>query len=922
MSLSDAVDNDSPQYPAVVQGARNNMAKFKDCVLLTRVGKFYELYLEQAEEYAPLLDIKLASKKTNMGRVAMAGFPHMQLDKYLKVLVQELNKNVAISEEYPIPPSRKATSGGLLFDRIVKRVVTPGTLIDESFLDPLRNNYLLAFHLDFPTENTNDLSDQRLAMLHGEASVGLAWTDLSTGQFFLNSTTLSGLPTSLARINAREILLDPNTPRAILETCVPELFAAHVGHTLTYLKPDNAEFQKSSWDQMFEVGLSEDLSINSAEGNAMNLLLTYAQSNVDATSLKLQSPIRPNFRDIMAIDRSSLRGLEILETSRDGLHQGSLLHAVRRTITKGGARLLRAWLTTPSASLPEIESRHDLVSALIFLPTLRQDLTSFLRRTHDTIRLIQRIALNRSEPDDLICLARAIQATEGIHDALFKALRTDSEIPAQQETVLRSLASRIDLYGPLELSKRITEAIDEDGLDQMHRQEEEAELDAIDLTKRALIAKGTEEDMEVLPSKSRRSRPVSTKEQNISYEDTWIMRRTASAALRKLHKELGELRSEKDELTQRLQEQLKAPSLTLKWSPTLGYFAHVKGADKASLDHLNARVVSSSKSTKSLVLSGWSRLGADMDQVKSHIRDEELKVLHKLRDEVRQNIVKLRSNASVLDEVDVASSFALLAKENHLVRPIMNEGTRTVVYGGRHPTVELGLAKSGRQFVRNDCSLGMEEQIWLVTGPNMAGKSTFLRQNALITILAQVGSFVPAEYAELGIVDKIFSRVGAADDLFRDQSTFMVEMLETAEILKNSTPRSFVIMDEVGRGTSPKDGMSIAYACLHHLHYINKCRTLFATHFHDLADMTRAFDRLACYCTRVDAEDGSFSFVHRLEKGVNREPHALDVARLAGLPEQALSTAAATLVHLNERRLEASSVQYNTSYVAKIGANN
>ena len=219
--------------------------------------------------------------------------------------------------------------------------------------------------------------------------------------------------------------------------------------------------------------------------------------------------------------------------------------------------------------------------------------------------------------------------------------------------------------------------------------------------------------------------------------------------------------------------------------------------------------------------------------------------------------------------------------------------------GGRHPTVKLGLEEQGRSFVSNDLLLGDKERIWLVTGPNMAGKSTFLRQNALITILAQVGSYVPAEHAEIGLVDQIFSRIGAADDLFRDQSTFMVEMLETAAILRQATHRSFVIMDEVGRGTTPEDGTAVGYACLHHLYHVNKSRTLFATHFHALADMTQDFPHLARYCTDViEDETGSFSFVHRLRPGVNRQSHALKVARLAGLPELALDVAKVVLHQL------------------------
>jgi DNA mismatch repair ATPase MutS len=304
------------------------------------------------------------------------------------------------------------------------------------------------------------------------------------------------------------------------------------------------------------------------------------------------------------------------------------------------------------------------------------------------------------------------------------------------------------------------------------------------------------------------------------------------------------------------------------------------------------RSVSSSRSTRSFHHPEWTQLGQKIDQAKIRIRAEEQQVFLRLREQVVVNLVKLRRNATVLDELDIACSFATLAEEQALVRPILNTSSVHKIIAGRHPTVQGGLKEQGRSFVTNNCFVGDRENIWLITGPNMGGKSTFLRQNALITIMAQVGSYVPAEYAEIGIVDQIFSRVGSADNLYRDQSTFMVEMLETAAILRNATPRSFVVMDEIGRGTTPNDGVAIAFACLHHLYHVNKCRTLFATHFHSVAKLSEDMNGVGFYCTDlIEDGTGGFSYVHRLRKGVNRESHALKVARLAGLPEAAIGVA-------------------------------
>ena len=342
-----------------------------------------------------------------------------------------------------------------------------------------------------------------------------------------------------------------------------------------------------------------------------------------------------------------------------------------------------------------------------------------------------------------------------------------------------------------------------------------------------------------------------------------------------------------------------AQSLTLRWTPGLGHICHVRGAkdvQQSVQNSTSARNLRTTRTTRCFYLPEWSTLGDQIDNAKMLIKAEEQRVFQKLREQVVKNLVKLRRNATVLDELDIACSFAIVAKEQGFVRPILNSGRIHKVFGGKHPTVKEGLEEQGRSFVANDCVVGEKERIWLITGPNMAGKSTFLRQNALITILAQVGSFVPAEYAEIGVVDHMFSRIGSADNLFRDQSTFMVEMLETAVILKQATPRSFVIMDEIGRGTTPEDGVAVGYACLHHLYHTIQCRTLFATHFHALADMTRELEGVGCYCTDVaEGPKGSFSYVHRLRRGVNRQSHALKVARLAGRLSEMETIAALTV---------------------------
>ncbi|PGG98963.1 hypothetical protein AJ79_08738 [Helicocarpus griseus UAMH5409] len=896
--------NDAPQYPTVIQGAKNNMLKFNNCVLLTRVGNFYELYFEQAEEYSALLNLKLAQKKTSVGPVPMAGFPFFQLDRFLKILVQDLNKYVAISEEFANNVVGKAKPGGLQFDRKVARIVTPGTLIDEKFMDPYENNFLLSVYMaDAKLDEAEKLSPEQHPSISGSRPVGLSWLDLSTGDFFTQRTTAQMLPSAIARIGAREIVIDQNVDDKIRQE-MQVVVGQDQQHLLTSFSCPKETRSLCDWSSVFESPITSEAAaaFTSEETAACSILLEYVQVQTQGVKMKLQAPRRRHLDESMTIDRNSLRGLEILETARDGLGKGSLLHAVRRTSTKSGARLLRDRLTSPSASLHVINERLDLVSTFLRDEDLRQNIILFLKRSYDAQRLVQKFSLGRGDPDDLICLSKAIQASQEIKSILLQNIdQISNQPPESEQNVTRSLCSMVDrlnLDGPEALSQRILAAIDEEGLLQKQRIEDDAAADAAALAQEVMLNEGSSEELETMPKKVKSQRAAKPKETNGNEQaerSTWIMRRDASSNLQKLHDALDSLNAEKSGLTKKLRETAGTDNLNLKWTPGLGHIVHMKGvkASQASAEALGAtRTVSSSKSTRSFYLSSWSHLGARIDDAKFHILSEEQRIFEDLREAVILNLVKLRRNASVLDELDVACSFASLAEEQQMVRPVLNNGTSHKIVGGRHPTVKLGLEEQGRPFVSNDCFIGEKERIWLITGPNMAGKSTFLRQNALITILAQVGSFVPAEHAEIGIVDQIFSRIGAADDLFRDQSTFMVEMLETAAILKNATSRSFVIMDEVGRGTTPEDGTAVGFACLHHLHNTNQCRTLFATHFHALADMTAGFEHLARYCTDVKEDSsGSFSFVHRLRKGVNRQSHALKVARLAGLPGSVIGVA-------------------------------
>lgn len=824
-----------------------------------------------------------------------------------------------------------------MHDRRVARIITPGTLIDENFMDPYANNYVLAIHVGQgeaeappihlagakahppaqaeaeaeaqaprgpesspPSPSTGSTSAHPAPLAVGppneDVPLGLAWLDLSTGHFGTQQANLASLPSILSRLCPRELVLvqdlESHPHHAVLDVLDDDF-----RHMVSY-SPRGPLLRPSDWLPMLEAPLSPDAaaSFSSEEVLAVGLVLNYVKDRLQGLSMKLQPPLRHQNMQIMAIDKSSLRALEVKQTIRDGAFRGSLLHAIRRTVTKNGARLLNDWLSAPSTSLEVIVGRQNLVACFLADANLRDSIIVLLCRSHDSQRLVQKFSLGRGDADDLLGLASTIAATKDIF-----ILLQDAALSVADETSrdsLRSMASRISLTDPLKLARRIKDAIDEDSLAHGHEVEESDTNQMMAFAEDIVNHEKSLDGGATVPRPKRR-RPPSIREYYADDNEAWIMKPAASRTLKRLHSELASLIQEKAELGETLRSRLGASSLTLRWTPSLGHIAHVKGKDTKHLADINA--LSASRSTRSFHLPEWTSLGQRLDQVRVQIRAEEQAVFASLRQHVVLNLVKLRRNAAVLAELDVATSFAGLALEQSLVRPTLDSTTGHTIMGGRHPTVEGGLCYQGRTFVRNDCLVGAASQgrVWLITGPNMAGKSTFLRQNALITILAQIGCYVPASYAQLGVVDAIFSRVGSADNLYRDQSTFMVEMLETAHILKHATPRSFVIMDEIGRGTTPEDGAAVSFACLHHLATVNRCRTLFATHFHSVADLASAAGlcdegdgTVRAYCTDVEEDGrGGFVYVHRLRRGVNRQSHALKVARLAGLPEQAIGMA-------------------------------
>ncbi|KAF7339689.1 DNA mismatch repair protein [Mycena sanguinolenta] len=868
----------------------DNLNRFPHCVLFTRVGKFYESYFDQAYEVARLLNIKLTSRKWDGRTIPFCGFPLQHIDKHLKVLVQQHRRFVALCEEFP----RWSKTGVVAFDRRVARVVTPGTLIDESFLNQYENNYLLAIsHLAEPGE------------------LGLAWIDVSTGEFYSKPATYDVLRDELARINPREIVLDKalqgQKPPQLEQALGEEMHWGFVHHAFcrrraTRHSPDVSAPLDSTEaeDDQLEDGASPPLAeFTAQERAAIALLTTYLHANLLEHMPQLTVPAREAAPARMQIDSHTIKALEIRESIRDGGTKGSLLSVVKRTSTSSGTRLLARWLCSPSTSIPEITARQGLVAFFHARDHFRADLVAALASAEDAGRVVQRFLLGRGDAGDLHTVNSTIRVWAALKARIVQERQQEAREAAERGVVfadaewtsLDALMARMsDLQ---ELSTRIDGALKQrdPGRDPVVVDSDDTDVDG--------EAHGTD-----VPK-------VAWKVGN----NNWTIKPEFSEKIMSLHEVLEELLRKREQLEADLQLKNDAPSLTLRSSPSHGNHVHLQKAkrDRKRIDENPEFIgIAESGTTKSYFYQEWAQLGSQIFDTTNALMIAEKEAFESLRMEVNSHAPQLRRNARILDELDVTLGFANLAREMNFVRPVLTEDPVYEVTDGRHPTVELGLLTTGRVFTPNSLKLRPTSRLHIITGPNMAGKSTLLRQTALIAVLAQTGSFVPADSATIGIVDKLFSRVGSKDDLFHDRSTFMVEMLETAEILQRATPHSLVIMDEVGRGTTVKDGLAIAFATVHHLLVANQCRALFATHFHEVTDMLGystnvaaqgIFSNVGFFCTDVDeTDDGHFAYSYRIRPGVNRDSHGLKVAQLAGMPQSAVTVARDALTWLKTRK--------------------
>lgn len=812
-----------------------------DCLLFFQMGDFYELFFEDAVSAAAALDIALTKRGKHNGEdIPMCGVPSHAATNYLLTLIRK-GFRVAVCDQVESPEQARKRGSKSVVKRAVTRVVTPGTLTEETLLDARRHNFLAAW-----------------ADIRGEGA--LAWVDVSTGDLAVSSVARAGLGPLLARVAPREVL----APETAFEDPLLTAQIEEAGAVLTPLGP--ASFDSASSDKrlcnLFGVSTLESFgTFARAELSALGALADYLELTQKGRLPLLKPPVRETAGGIMQIDAATRRNLE-LTRSMSGGREATLLSTVDRTLTGAGARLLETRLSAPLTDISGIAARLDMVGYLADARGLADDLRDALKSIPEIERALSRLALDRAGPRDLTAIRTGLRGGTEMASMLAKSI--------EPPDLLRRAATGLAGHDTL-----------------------------IALLDRALIAE---------PPLLTRDGGFVAEAYNGDLDEARNLRDQGRGVIAGMQTDFA--------------EQTGIQALKIKHNNVLGYFIEVTAvhAEKMLAAPFNETFIHRQTLANAVRFTTveLSELETKIVNAGARALEIEKQIFADLRTEILNTQAGISATARALAEIDVATGAAQLAIEANWTRPMIETGRAFTITGGRHPVVEAALRKTGDSFVANDCSLTATPSgpapIWLVTGPNMAGKSTFLRQNALIAILAQAGLFVPAEEARIGIVDQVFSRVGAADDLARGRSTFMVEMVETAAILNQAGPGALVILDEIGRGTATWDGLSIAWATLEHLHEINRCRGLFATHYHELTGLCETLDQLSPATVSVREWEGDVIFLHKVAPGAADRSYGVQVAKLAGLPASVVARARDVL-----ERLEDSARQGNSGTTSLAG---
>jgi len=810
-------------------------AAHADYLLFYRMGDFYELFFADAVKAAEALDIALTKRGRHLGEdIPMCGVPVHAAEAYLEKLIRK-GFRVAVCEQVEDPAEAKKRGGKSVVRREVIRLVTPGTLTEDSLLEARAANTLAALG-------------------RAGGAFALAAADISSGTFFVSPLEPGELSTELARIGPRELLV----PDSILadDALAPILKAFGPALSpLPSIKFDSAMGERALKAQYKVTSLDGFGAFSRAELSAAGALIAYLDLTQKGNLPALQNLSRVAPRAFMGIDAATRRNLELTETL-SGARKGSLLSIIDRTLTAAGARELAARLAAPLTDVGAIARRHDALAFLKDDSELRGILREELRRAPDIARALARLSVGRGGPRDLANLRDGIKSAR----ALRNKLKLDDPLKPDAGE-LRSAASSL-VEGLAGVSRLI------DRLEQL------------------LVAEP----------------PFFTR-------DGGFIAAGAHAPLDEVRRLRDESRRVIAGLETRYRGESGVAQLRIKHNGVLGYFIEVtpQHADKLQAG-ANRELFRHRQTIGSAVRFSTDELATLASRI-AEAAEQALAIEREMFDAMCAEAVAcapaLNEIAHALAVIDVSAALGELAVVARHARPLIDDGLAFHIERGRHPVVEAALAGDhAHPFVPNDCDLSSEGvgRLWLVTGPNMAGKSTFLRQNALIAILAQSGAFVPADAAHIGIVDRLFSRVGAGDDLAAGRSTFMVEMVETAAILNQATERSLVILDEIGRGTATFDGLAIAWATAEHLHEKNKSRALFATHYHEMTALAERLSSFACVTMRVREWNDTIVFLHEIAPGAADRSYGIHVAKLAGLPHAVVARAEDVLRALDEGR--------------------
>ena len=783
-------------------------AKHPDAVMLFRCGDFYETYSTDAIVASEILGITLTKRANGKGKtVEMAGFPHHALDTYLPKLIRA-GKRVAICDQLEDPKLTKK-----LVKRGITELVTPGVSINDNVLNYKENNFLAAVHF-------------------GKASCGVAFLDISTGEFLTAEGPFDYVDKLLNNFGPKEILFERGKRL---------MFEGNFGSKFFTFELDDWVFTESTAREKllkhFETKNLKGFGVEHLKNGiiATGAILQYLTMTQHTQIGHITSLARIEEDKYVRLDKFTVRSLELIGSMNDG--GSSLLNVIDRTISPMGARLLKRWMVFPLKDEKPINDRLNVVEYFFRQPDFKELIEEQLHLIGDLERIISKVAVGRVSPREVVQLKVALQAIEPIKQACLEA----------DNASLNRIGEQLNLC--ISIRDRIAKEINNDP--------------PLLINKGGVIKDGVNEELDDL--------------RRISY-------------------------SGKDyllQIQQRESEQTGIPSLKVAYNNVFGYYIEVRNIhkDKVPQEWIRKQTLVNAERyiTQELKVYEEKILGAE-----DKILVLETQLYTDLVQALTEFIPQIQINANQIARLDCLLSFANVARENNYIRPVIEDNDVLDIRQGRHPVIEKQLP-IGEKYIANDVMLdSASQQIIIITGPNMAGKSALLRQTALITLLAQIGSFVPAESAHIGLVDKIFTRVGASDNISVGESTFMVEMNEAADILNNVSSRSLVLFDELGRGTSTYDGISIAWAIVEYIHEHPKAkaRTLFATHYHELNEMEKSFKRIKNYNVSVKEVDNKVIFLRKLERGGSEHSFGIHVAKMAGMPKSIVKRANTILKQL------------------------